>query len=396
MKKILFASLLVGMAAFSFTSCEDDRDSNPTVQQPESFVLNTPALAGNVYDLQNCDSIEFTYVQPDYGYTAPVSYYIQVSVTDEWSNTEIDENGEVVELAMPKFVELDGFVTVARSKASAEQINKSILKMRGYAEEEVPEMEKVFVRMRAVLYSGYECYSNSVELTVHPYYQALTAADPELWYLVGGCIADASWGGTIGTATYPLCPVAGAEYDDETGKGPLTYTGYFPTGLGFKIIKTPGVWDENEWGGIGGDIAQPHLKASDGEAASDFKVTEAGYYRIDLDTKKNEMTITKVDAPAEYTEMYISGDFNGWDENTLMTPADTYEGVTVNHVWVYELSSSVDTTVKFLRPGWNPNWGGTDFPYGWGVSNGANIPVPAGDYTILFNDVTGYYHFYSK
>ena len=70
MKRYLFTLLLAGLAMF--TACTDDRDSNPTVQQPSTFELNMPALGGSVYDLANTDSIRLTYEQPDYGYTAPV------------------------------------------------------------------------------------------------------------------------------------------------------------------------------------------------------------------------------------------------------------------------------------------------------------------------------------
>ena len=80
MKKYIIASLLAGVAFVGFTSCEDDRDSNPTLKVPDSFVLNTPALAGNVYDLANSNGIELTCVQPDFGYTAVVNYYPQVSL----------------------------------------------------------------------------------------------------------------------------------------------------------------------------------------------------------------------------------------------------------------------------------------------------------------------------
>lgn len=72
MKRYLFTLLLAGLAMF--TACTDDRDSNPTVQQPSTFELNMPALGGSVYDLANTDSIRLTYEQPDYGYTAPVKY----------------------------------------------------------------------------------------------------------------------------------------------------------------------------------------------------------------------------------------------------------------------------------------------------------------------------------
>lgn len=65
MKRYLFTLLLAGLAMF--TACTDDRDSNPTVQQPSTFELNMPALGGGVYDLANTDSIRLTYEQPDYG-----------------------------------------------------------------------------------------------------------------------------------------------------------------------------------------------------------------------------------------------------------------------------------------------------------------------------------------
>ena len=54
MKRYLFTLLLVGLAMF--TACTDDRDSNPTVQQPSTFELNMPALGGSVYDLANTNS----------------------------------------------------------------------------------------------------------------------------------------------------------------------------------------------------------------------------------------------------------------------------------------------------------------------------------------------------
>lgn len=44
----------------------------------------------------------------------------------------------------------------------------------------------------------------------------------------------------------------------------------------------------------------------------------------------------------------------------------------------------------------DPNWGASTFPYGFGVNGGANIPVVAGKYVAILNDIDGYYHFFSK
>lgn len=64
MKKInILTSILVATALL--TACEDDRDSNPTIQEPTTFVLNTPANATyNVYDLNQSKNIELTCTQP--------------------------------------------------------------------------------------------------------------------------------------------------------------------------------------------------------------------------------------------------------------------------------------------------------------------------------------------
>lgn len=387
--------MLACVTAFSFTSCKDDNDSNPTISQPESFVLNTPAYAGNVYDLEHSDSLELTYSQPAYGFTAAVSYYTQVSLTGEWNEAVTDADGNVTEAA--KYIELDGYSNKAKTNTSAAALNTAIMKMGNYASAtDVPDNLEVYVRMKATLNSGYTCYSNVVKLNTKPFYQALTAADPELWYLIGACVGDGSWGSEIGTSVFPMSPVEGETYDEATGQGVLTYTGYFTSDLGgFKIVKTPGEWAD-QWGGTDGDITQPKKKDDSGEGG-DFKVPSPGYYTITLNTKTNNLSIVADDKePTEYAQMCISGSFNSWGTDTQMTPVDTWNGAKP-HVWKYDLTTDVDTEVKFLvDSSWNPNWGGSGFPYGWGANNGANIPVKAGSYTIIFNDITGYYHFYSK
>lgn len=390
MKKYIFASLLTGVVMLS--ACSDDRDSNPTVQQPGSFELNMPALGGNVYDLENTPSIAFTCKQPDYGYTAPVTYYVQVSVTDTWNAATSAEADDAT------FVELDGSTNTCELKADAGQMNKAIMKLAGYKDaSQVPtEGTPLYVRMRAALNAGYECYSNVLTLSVLPHYVALVAADPELWYLIGGCIGDGSWGSVVGTGVLPMSPVEGAKYDDVTGQGELTYTGYFLSSGGFKIVKTPGQWAD-QWGAEeNGDITKPYKKDAIKEGG-DFKVPADGYYKITLDTKKNTLSIVATDAPAHtYSHIFISGDFNAWDEKTQMTPVNTVAGM-VNHIWTYELDATGgNTTAKFLYDGWAPNWGSASFPYGFGVNGGANVPVAAGTYTVIFNDVDGYYHFFSK
>ena len=99
MKKFnILAGLFLGVGLSLFSACEDDNDSNPVVQQPETFELNTPALSGNVYDLEKSTTIQLTYKQPDYGYTAAVTYYAQVSMNDTWNEATEEADATYVEL----------------------------------------------------------------------------------------------------------------------------------------------------------------------------------------------------------------------------------------------------------------------------------------------------------
>ena len=72
MKKIFKFMLLPALVLpLLFTSCDEDRDSNPTLDLShvaEGFVLNTPALAeNNTYDLSNAKTLNMTCSQPNYG-----------------------------------------------------------------------------------------------------------------------------------------------------------------------------------------------------------------------------------------------------------------------------------------------------------------------------------------
>lgn len=394
MKKLnILAGLFLGLVAF--TACEDDNDSNPVVQQPTTFELNTPALSGNVYDLETSSAIRLTYKQPDYGYTAAVTYYVQVSMNDTWvDGTEETE---------ATYIEMNGNSTTCEFDVDASQIDRAIMVLGGYDESNVPtEPVAVYVRMRATLTAGYECYSNSIVLSVMPYYMPVVDAEPELWYLTGGCIGDGSWGNdgvqNIGVSLVPMSLVEGYEYNATTGQGEIQYTGYFLAGQGFKLIKTPGSWDD-QWGNSGADGIDNPVKNDGGSA--NLMVPTSGYYTVRLNTATDVLTIEAADA-ADVYHIQIQGDFNNWTD-AAMTAVNTVAGMN-NHIWKYELDATGgDTTAKFkVAPGeagsadgWGVNWGGTGFPYGFGSNGGANIPVPAGHYNIIFNDIDGFYYFYT-
>ena len=72
MKNIFKSSLLLPGGLTLFTGCKDDNGSNPTLVEPASFVLNTPAYAQQVIELRESSELHFTWNQPDYGFPAAV------------------------------------------------------------------------------------------------------------------------------------------------------------------------------------------------------------------------------------------------------------------------------------------------------------------------------------
>lgn len=394
MKKYIL-SLMVFFGGLCFlASCDDDRDSNPVIQTPTEFVMNTPAYSSSLIDLANSEFVHLSWSQPNYGYPAVVAYFLQLSKDGNFTvsvdEADVDESGATV----ADYVTIDG-ITACDANYYAETIDKALMQLYKWEEGNVPANVTVHARMEAkiVVANGldyaYPIQSNVVTLNVAPYYMELSDALPEMWYLVGGCIGDGSWAGAIGAGFIPMSIIQDYEYDKKTGKGEITFTGYF-TPDGFKLVKVPGGWDD-QWGASDGGLT-PVM--NDG-GSGNFTVPAAGYYTIALNTTANTLSINAADiTPTVYESMGISGGFNDWGFME-MTPVNTVESMAGhNHIWTCTLETASDTEVKFLQDAsWAVNWGNTGFPYGVGVSGGDNIPVKAGKYIVVFNDIDGTYSF---
>ncbi|MGN0085894.1 MAG: SusF/SusE family outer membrane protein [Alloprevotella sp.] len=400
MKKIFSYALMLLCSLCVFTACDDDHDSNPVIQHAKSFQLNTPPYAGQVYDLARTSSLSFTWSQPDWGFPVVANYYLQVSLdgnyTVSYAEAEADESGSL----RADYIQFDTPFVGFEGSIKGEELAKLVQQIAAYEEDAVPAEQTLYIRMLAdvpvsggVVAPADTVSSNVVTLTVAPYYVELKDASPEIWYLIGACVGDGSWtnsAASVGTSLIPMNVINGYEYDTKTGQGEITFTGYLTT-AGFKLVKTPGSWDD-QWGQSGTDFVK-----NDG-GSSDIKVAADGYYTITLNTKTDKLTIVPYEGtPTVYPQMMMAGDFNGWDVSgnpAVMTPVTTVAGMP-NHVWTYTLDASAgNTSAKFLVDStWQPNWGAGAFPYGVGTNDGPNVPVSAGVYTVIFNDITGSYNF---
>ena len=207
------------------------------------------------------------------------------------------------------------------------------------------------------------------------------------YYIIG--LGDGGWNnsvGGLGVSIFPLSVVDGYVYNDQ-GDGIFKYTGYFEAGKGFKLIRDLGNWDE-QWGDKGGVYVH-----NDG-GSSDIKLTESGYYTINLNSINHTMTITAATAPANtYNQIGMIGGFNGWGGDIVMSAWAS----TNTHAWYKEVTFTDNTEGKFrANADWGTNWGSNTFPVGLGVGNGPNIPFQAGTYLVMFNDIDGCYYMYKK
>lgn len=208
---------------------------------------------------------------------------------------------------------------------------------------------------------------------------------PDLWYLVGECIGDGQWGNSEGNVGVGLIPL----YPATDNYSVLNYVGYFPAGKGFKLIHNPGSWDE-QWGMNDGVLVK-----NDG-GSGNITVSEDGYYLISYDMDADVVTISRyTGSVGNYSAIYMPGAYQGWD--AAGNPMTAMSSVVENHDWYVNATYSEATELKFAANGsWDINWGDTAFPVGVGTNGGPNIPVAAGTYLVIFNDILGEYYFIEK
>lgn len=232
MKKLnIFAYCLAGMLAFS--SCQDDRDDNPTILHPETFTLN--ASTETVYDLQNIETIDWTCDVPDYGYSAAVTYSVQINKDNNW----VDAEGENA----ASYVTLETTYSTNQLKISAAEMDRSLIILNEWFDAETfPTTEQtVFVRIMSSIstVSGYEAYSEPVEIRYLPYYMEVSL-EPKTMYVVGdhnGWAANDDAPRLIAT--------------DEAG---MIFHGYAQLNTQFKFMTTDS-WADPNYGGGSGTLA---------------------------------------------------------------------------------------------------------------------------------------------
>ena len=413
--KYMMGALLLGIISL-FASCSDDNDSNPTLIQPTEFTLNTPEYINSTIDLEKSTGLELTWSQPKYtADNAPINatYEVQVSPTNNFTvstdEAAADESGEKV----PDYAVLSNTTQKCDISASAEEMDKALVKILKWTEENVPAEQEMYVRVNAYILEDTKrlnpIASNSVMLKVKPYYIELKDATPTMWYLVGNMFG-AKWANdkNIGVDALPMFLKPNFAYDKKTGAGEIEYTNYFLTGdyndkaecdgAGFKILPPDFNWDYSMNAILNNEISAKKgtIENRNGGADGGHIVAPAeGYYTITINTADNTAKMEEYKgAVNDYGTIQITGSFNDWVD-TPMLPYNT-EGVE-NHAWYYVMDVPAGETAQFkfkIAGSWDTSWGygaadGAINMYGKCDAGGKNIGLAEGKYVISFNDITG-------
>ena len=376
MKKIFKFMLLPALVLpLLFTSCDDDRDSNPTLDLShvaDGFVLNTPAVAeNNTYDLISAKSLRLTCSQPNYG-GVPYSmrYYVQVSIDPAFVS---DPTATHTELAT--------FYRTADMQVNASELNNAIVALFQAANPDtsVPAEMPIYIRLRAVIGDATdtslgETFSNTITLrSVKATYEAPDAKFTDNLYLIGSSIQTPwkSW--------KPIPKVFGMEGN---------YYGiiYLPAGGEFK-------WgtENNDYRGIN-RLKEINDEAGAGISAGEeqnIKVANAGWYtllfkgKITEDKKNIDWTLTVYPTQICLIGTCIGQSEWGFADNTSLTaPADQ------NGEWVspaFTASSELRVSVKVGKLDWyrteftlykgNVFWRRYDIVNNWAETEGADYSV---------------------
>lgn len=270
MKKIYFL-WACAICLIAFPACDDDRDANPVLSEPAHFVLDVPANAATkVYDLEHITSLELSCTQPDYGFTAGMSYLVQLSLNETFT----DENKETGVKA--------NYSTLATlHNTPVMEVNKNELVYafldlwrQAHGTDPVPaEAVPVYIRLKSEITGSGRgiAWSNTIELRVLGYEPPATVKLPAELYFNG------SWKAANWSKWMPMVPVNG--YDGKFWL--MVYLGSGENEFKFSTIADwgPAIAYDNPNLVISDEAkATAQVVAGSGDANQNILVKNAGWY----------------------------------------------------------------------------------------------------------------------
>lgn len=335
MKKISFLSVLMALLAVTFTGCKEDTE--PRLQIPTNFVLNTPPMADQVYyltcnedDGTSANTIVLTCTQPDYGLGCFPTYTVQLAKNAE--DFVVYDNDREANAAMISTVGMS-FQT-ARMEIGGVEFNNAVNALYGIADvADLPsEPLPVAVRVHAEVEHAPQSAIDSNVITlggVMPFFYV--PKEPAKLYLIG---QPSGWNINNGEM-----------YIEETEIGSKIFHGYLEIPaeqFEFRFYTKLGNWETNSVGSQIDD-ASIEIEIPDGDEGYrgavfyDPKKTEADKYgkgswkiptweggqieiKVNLNNPEDDedgMTIVmkKFSGKIPGAKLYLIGAPQGWDIN---------------------------------------------------------------------------------
>ena len=329
-----------------FTSCDEDRDSNPTLDLShlaEGFVLNTPALAeNNTYDPYYAKNLVLTCSQPNYGGVPyPVKYYAQVSINPAFVSDPTVTHKELATYAEnPSSLDFDAY-----------EVNKAIVSLFRAANPDanLPDEMPVYIRLRAVIGGALnqtlgETYSNVITLP------SVKATIPDAKFTDNLFLI----GSSIQTPWESWKPIPQVQGLDGNYYGII----YVPAGGEFKFATE--INDELGYNQIKEIVDEAGAGISAGDNQK-IKVANAGWYTlhfkgtISKDKKNINWTLTVYKTQVCLIGACIGQSDWGFADDTALTPPDDPNGEWVSPAFTASTELRVAVKVGSI------NWYSTEF-----------------------------------
>jgi len=342
--KSIALSMLAVAAIPMMTACSEDRDSNPTLKDATELHLNTPAIAlgESTYDLAKGATLNLTCSQPDYGYTAPVVYQVQVSIDPNFKQTT-ESGGDV------KFSTLKSSYTSANMNVDGTELNNAVVKLYQNAhngEDPTGINIPVYIRLRAHVDFTDNTYINSNVIELPRTQVSYVATTPTEMYIASASIHhgnEAKQMGLIyGETEYFYCMMyADANTSVHFGDDNTTANGY---------INVTNLQDNGNAG---------LSEAADGG----IQFANKGWYIIVIqahaDKANNKLVYTfRTEAPKAYVIGAVAGTtWTDSDPNWQLTVPDNADGE-----WVSPAFAAGGELRAYMKvPGWD--WWHTEFTF---------------------------------
>ena len=346
MRTWLNKTMLIGVVALAFSSCEKDEVRTVLNVGSAPILTATPTTVVLLQANANNDAVKFTYTPATFGFDAAVTYVLQIS-----------KGGTSFASASTTEVGLSNTSPLEKTFKVVE-FNRELLKIINYGVATAVE-----VRVKStVAAAAAPSYSNVVSMTCTAYRDLITYTYPNALNIAGNF-----QGWSPGTAPQIVKQNNGGYNGFE---GYIVFNAPTPE---FKMVKGND-WSAGDYGSAGGNAlgnGGPNLTLPSGGAGL------TGYYRI----RANETTMTW--SNTKINTWGIIGAFNGWSNSVALT----FNAAT--GVWSITRDMPAGEFKFRANDDWGINFGdnNADFKPEYDGSN-LNITA-AGNYTISLDLSSG-------